>query len=206
MAKRRARWWSPWGVGCLALVLMAGSGALWSTDEHNAIAASADDDALASFDIVYKVLQHPRCLNCHPDGQRPLQFDNRTPHTMNVVRGPEGRGVAAMQCVSCHGQANATFPHGPPGIAGEWRLAPLSMVFENESKRSLAERLLDPERSHMTPDELIEHVEHDALVLWGWDPGPGRKPVPTPHAEFVRAFKHWINAGAPLPPKEADDE
>ena len=125
---------------------------------------------------------------------------------MNVVRGPEGRGVAAMHCASCHGKANAVFPHGPPGVSTEWFLAPPSMVFQGQSKHELAARLLDTERSHMTTDELLEHVEHDPLVLWGWDPGPGRKPVPTPHDEFVRAFTHWIDAGAPLPQKEAADD
>jgi len=47
--------------------------------------------------------------------------------------------------------------------------------------------------------DLIEHVSVDPLVLWGWSPGYGRKPVPISHAEFVSAFKSWAGAGAPCP-------
>jgi hypothetical protein len=73
------------------------------------------------------------------------------------------------------------------------------MVFEGVSKREMARMLLDPERAHMDRDALIEHVSADALVLWGWDPGPGREPAPVAHAEFVEAFTTWIDAGAPIP-------
>lgn len=153
--------------------------------------------ALAALDVVYEVLQHPRCLNCHPAGDRPLQYDAGRPHGMNVVRGPDDGGVAGMRCVGCHGDANAPLPHMPPGVSTGWRLAPREMVFEGLSKRELAEVLLDPERSHMTPDELLHHIAHDPLVLWGWEPGPGREPVPVAHADFVAAFTTWIEAGAP---------
>jgi hypothetical protein len=46
---------------------------------------------------------------------------------------------------------------------------------------------------------LLDHVSHDNLVLWGWSPGVGRKPVDVPHKEFVAAFKQWTEAGAPCP-------
>jgi hypothetical protein len=48
---------------------------------------------------------------------------------------------------------------------------------------------------------MLEHVTHDKLVLWGWDPGVGRAPVPVPHAEFVERFRTWVAAGAPCPAK-----
>ena len=54
----------------------------------------------------------------------------------------------------------------------------------------------------MTRTQLVEHVSHDALVLWGWDPGPGRTPVPVPHDEFVKALKTWIESGAPVPAED----
>lgn len=155
--------------------------------------------AHAAFDVVYGVLQHPRCLNCHPAGERPLQFDTSVPHTMNVVRGDDDRGMAGMRCESCHGRSNAALPHLPPGVSTGWRLAPREMVFEGLSRGELAEMLMDPERSHMEPDELLEHVEHDPLVKWGWSPGSGRRAVETPHEEFVAAFRTWIEAGAPAP-------
>jgi hypothetical protein len=37
------------------------------------------------------------------------------------------------------------------------------------------------------------------LVTWGWNPGFGRAPVPTPYASFVSAWETWAKAGAPCP-------
>ncbi len=158
--------------------------------------------ALESFEVVYGVLQHPRCMNCHPGGDRPLQHDDHQPHAMNVQRGPDDRGRFAMRCDACHGTGNLPGANMPPGVSTGWHLAPREMVFEGLSRHELAKMLMDPERSHMSSDELIEHVTSDPLVLWGWDPGDGREPVPTPHAEFAAAFRTWIAAGAPAPPEE----
>ena len=46
---------------------------------------------------------------------------------------------------------------------------------------------------------LIKHVSEDKLVLWGWNPGGNREPVPVPHAIFVEQFKAWADAGGPCP-------
>jgi hypothetical protein len=46
---------------------------------------------------------------------------------------------------------------------------------------------------------LLEHVDKDPLVLWGWAPGEGRAPVSVPHEEFVRAFKAWVDGGCKAP-------
>jgi len=46
----------------------------------------------------------------------------------------------------------------------------------------------------------VKHVSADPLVLWGWSPGFGRAPVAVPDGEFVRAFKAWVDAGAPCAP------
>jgi aerobic-type carbon monoxide dehydrogenase small subunit (CoxS/CutS family) len=46
---------------------------------------------------------------------------------------------------------------------------------------------------------MFEHVSHDKLVLWGWDPGVGRAPVSVPHAQPVATFRTWMDAGAPCP-------
>ena len=46
-----------------------------------------------------------RALNCHPDGDRPLQGTGY-PHQPPVQRGIDGRGVTAMRCTTCHQMAN----------------------------------------------------------------------------------------------------
>jgi hypothetical protein len=42
-------------------------------------------------------------------------------------------------------------------------------------------------------------VIKEPLVLWGWNPGPGREPVPISHEDFVTAMRGWIEAGCPVP-------
>src|SRR3990170_1012011 len=71
--------------------------------------ASAEKDSLASvqaFEEVYKVLMSPRCMNCHPAGDIPLQGDDSHLHTMFPKRGKEGKGVYAMKCSNCHQPTN----------------------------------------------------------------------------------------------------
>jgi isoquinoline 1-oxidoreductase beta subunit len=164
--------------------------------------------ALAAFEVVRGVLQHPRCQNCHPRGNAPLQFDAGTPHAQFVVRGEDGKGAVGMRCDACHGTSNpppSYGPHAPPGAPG-WHLPPpeTPMVFVGRSSAELASSLADPKQNGgKSLEELLEHVSHDGLVLWGWSPGGDRAPVPTPHAEFVAAFRTWVEAGAPTPPSIA---
>src|SRR3954454_14707357 len=48
-----------------------------------------------------QVLLHPRCANCHPDGDVPAQGMQMTRHQPPVTRGPEAHGVVGMECTSC---------------------------------------------------------------------------------------------------------
>jgi len=189
------------GVGgalFLAAVSLAGDG-------PDASDAPSSDQGLAAFETVARVLQHPRCLNCHPDDDQPMQTDRSTPHLMGVRGGPDGRGARGLACTACHGKKNGAAIGLPPGVATEWRLAPTRIAFEGRSPHEMATTLTTPDSTHMTRDELLEHVSHDPLVLWGWDPGPGRAPVDVPHEDFVSAFITWLEAGAPVPPAPDDD-
>jgi hypothetical protein len=47
--------------------------------------------------------------------------------------------------------------------------------------------------------KLLDHVEHEGLVLWGWAPGKGRTLPPMSHDKFVAAFKAWIDGGGACP-------
>ena len=51
-----------------------------------------DAGARAAFLAAYKVLMHPRCMNCHPSGDVPLQGDDSHLHVQNVKRGEDGKG------------------------------------------------------------------------------------------------------------------
>src|SRR5919206_4865269 len=62
---------------------------------------------LAAWDQIYSVLISPRCINCHTATNYPQQGDDRHRHFANVIRGPEGKGVPALNCISCHQESNA---------------------------------------------------------------------------------------------------
>ena len=49
-----------------------------------------------------KVITHPRCVNCHPATDRPLQGDDQHPHEPPVLRGEAGVGVPGLSCAACH--------------------------------------------------------------------------------------------------------
>ena len=169
-------------------------------------AAPPGPDPLASFATVAKVLQHPRCLSCHPAGDAPTQGDDVRPHSQEVVRGPEGRGVAGLACATCHGKANLPDSYGPgqpPGTPTEWKMPPPGnkMVFAGLTAKALCEQVKDPARNGgKTLPQLVEHATKDPIVLWGWKPGAGRTPVDTPHPVFAVAFAAWATQGAPCPP------
>ncbi|WP_222852276.1 hypothetical protein [Olivibacter sp. SDN3] len=90
--------------------------------------------SVQAFEKVYAVLMSPRCMNCHPAGDIPLQGDDSHLHEMNPKRGPDGKGMLAMKCANCHQPENTEGPHAPPGHP-EWHLPPedMKMVFEGRT-------------------------------------------------------------------------
>jgi hypothetical protein len=195
---------STWRVKTLALAaawVLAGLGG------RAAPAGAADvskADGLAAFETVRSVLQHPRCQNCHVPGDAPLQFDEGQPHSQEVVRGPDGTGIAGLNCSACHGEKNPPAGYGenmPPG-APNWHLPPpdTKMVFLGLSGAELCKSIKDTKATGGRDlAAMLLHLKEDKLVLWGWDPGVGRGPVPVPHAQFVAQFQRWVDAGAPCP-------
>jgi len=149
----------------------------------------------AAFRDVARVLQSPRCMNCHPVGDRPLQGDDNKPHAQNISR----LSVAAgMPCTTCHQDHNTD---GPPG-APKWGLPPAEtpMVFQNMPVTALCEQLKNPEKNgHRSLAQLLDHVSNDALVKWGWAPGGKRTVPPLPHDKFVAAFKTWVDSNGACP-------
>jgi hypothetical protein len=162
-------------------------------------AVASDDGAL--FTAFVPVLRHPRCMNCHSQGDYPRQGDDGHPHTMNVRRGPVGFGVTAEKCSTCHQDHNLIGAHLPPGAPG-WHLpAPsMPMIWQGLTDAQLCELIKDPKQNRgRNLDQLVEHLTEDKLVMWGWNPGEGRTPVPMPHDEFAAKVKQWQAAGAPCP-------
>ena len=180
------------------------TGEVYNTGHDEDAAAAADSSgSKKAFLKAYAVLMSPRCKNCHPKGDVPLQGDDSHLHTQGVLRGPDGKGLYALKCANCHQPQNTPGLHMPPGNPN-WHLPPadMKMVFEGKTPRQLAAQLLDPKRNGgKTKQQLIDHVTSDKLVMGGWNPGDGRSLPPLPHNEFARQFKLWIDKGAYLPDK-----
>jgi len=166
---------------------------------HQVPPASAEESA-SLFAPVYEVLVSPRCLNCHPAGDRPLS-DREGAHAMNVSRQSFESG---LQCSTCHAEHNTELPGsplGPPG-APHWQLPPKEtpMVFQHRTLTALCTQLRDPaQNGERTLADLLEHVKKDALVLWGWKPGGNRATPPMTHEAFVQSFGAWVDAGGICP-------
>src|SRR5512133_1563818 len=100
--------------------------------------AKADIDSDKAFLEASKVFFHPRCVNCHPAGDSPLQGEESRIHAMRVKRGADGMGTIAMRCANCHQTKNQDGVHMPPGAPG-WKLPPekMPMVFEKKTPKEL---------------------------------------------------------------------
>lgn len=165
--------------------------------------SDANARSIALFREAGKVIQSPRCLNCHPVGDRPTQTDRLEPHRPWVVRGVDGTGAPGLHCGACHHTANFEAA-GVPGNLG-WRLAPASMGWQGRSLGAICVQIEDPARNggkDMTA--LLHHVAEDSLVGWAWRPGGARTPAPGSQAAFGALMRAWANSGAGCPPDKAE--
>ena len=170
--------------------------------------AASRAEGLAAWEQVYSVLTSPRCINCHTATNYPQQGDDRHRHFANVVRGPEGKGVPALNCTTCHQEVNADSTGVPGGH--DWHLAPLSMKWQDQndqplSSASVCRDVTDRSKNgNLDGRGLLKHHEEAVLVLWAWSPGrrpdgSARTVPPLSHEEFVAATRKWVLAGTPCP-------
>ena len=162
---------------------------------------------LAAWQQLYSVMSSPRCVNCHTASAYPQQGDDRHRHLFNVVRGPDGHGVAALQCATCHQSANADST-GVPGAPG-WHLAPLSMKWQDASDNILAsaavcKTVTDRSNNGGLDGAAIVRHHQTELVQWAWKPGrrndgTPRLVPPIGYEEFMKATRQWVSAGMPCP-------
>lgn len=153
------------------------------------------------FTEMARVLTHPRCVNCHPSGDRPLQGEDGRPHEPPVVRGAGGMGAPGMMCTTCHASENVRVLEdwSMPGHPN-WHLAPASMAWAGRSPAEICAQIQDPGRNGgMSLDELVHHLGEDGLVGWAWAPGPGREPPPGTQGELGELARAWAEAGAECP-------
>jgi hypothetical protein len=161
--------------------------------------------AIALFTEAGKVLQSPRCLNCHPVERIPTQGDDGHPHSPAVNGGEDGHGVPGLSCASCHGHDNFNVLEPSPTIKSipgnpKWALAPRSMAWQHQSLGAICAQLKDRTRNGgRTLTQIQDHIAHDDLVGWGWHPGAGRQPAPGTQAALGEIIQAWIASGAECP-------
>jgi hypothetical protein len=195
---RRQRWIAGFGA-----LILAASACWLHAQEKSAARISPDPDvSRAAFLKAYKVFMSPRCMNCHPNGDVPLQGEDSHLHLPIVKRGEHGRGMYALKCANCHQDTNLDGAHLPPGNPN-WSLPPpeFPMVFEGRTPAQLARQMLDPKQNgNKTLEQLIHHAEEEPLVLTCWTPNSNGRPLPPmSHAEFAKAVRDWLEKGAAIP-------
>jgi hypothetical protein len=191
-------------VAALASSLLAGyacsataTNSLASPESFAGI-ADVDQRSAAMFTELGKVLTNPRCVNCHPAGDRPHQGDESRLHQPPVMRGADGHGIEGTRCSICHQAANFE-PGRVPGHP-EWHLAPREMAWEGKTLSEICAQLKDPARNGgRKVEDLIHHIGTDTLVGWAWAPGFGRTPAPGTQAQAGALVEAWIKTGAACP-------
>ena len=182
------------GLACASGVHAAD---LKSPDSFASI-ADRTERSRAIFVEAGKVIQSPRCLNCHPVGERPTQGKDMHPHSPLVVRGPDDKGAVGMRCTTCHQDANFE-PSGVPGNP-KWHMAPLGMAWQHHTLAQICAQVKDPARNGgRSLAQLLDHSANDSLVGWGWHPGGNREPAPGTQAQFGALIAAWIDTGAACP-------
>ena len=159
----------------------------------------------AIFAEAAKVLTHPRCMNCHPAGDSPLQANDQHVHMPPILRGENGLGVAGVACSACHTEKNFTLVGtgaSYKSIPGHprWQLAPIEMAWEGKTLTQICQQIKDPARNGgRSLADLIHHIGEDTLVGWAWAPGFGREPAPGTQKQAGALVEAWANSGAACP-------
>lgn len=173
------------------------AGELRAVAEFAAIGDRADRSR-ALFLEMSRVIQHPRCANCHPADDSPRQRQLMERHDPPVTRGPDGHGVVGMECGTCHQDRNQPLTR-VPGAPG-WHLAPIEMAWIGKTPAQICAQIKDPARNGgKSLAQIVEHNTRDALVAWGWAPGADREPAPGTQAQFGALSAAWVETGAECP-------
>jgi len=159
----------------VALILLAACGGSSATTATKTPPPS-HDQGLVAFETVRTVLQHPRCQNCHPAGDAPLQGDDSHVPSQNVQRGPEAAAWSArsarrvMARRTRRATTASTFRRATPTV-GTCHRPEMKLVFVGMSANALCVQIKDPARNGGKDLKALRAHLDSPLVEWGWNPG-----------------------------------
>lgn len=167
--------------------------------------ADRTERSAALFKEAARVIEHPRCMNCHPADRTPTQGEDLRVHSPPIRADKEGHGPPGLPCSTCHLVQNTPTHTTPiesiPGHA-HWMLAPASMSWQGLTTSEICEQIKDPARNgNRTLAKIHDHMAVDTLVGWAWAPGSGRETAPGTQKVFGELIAAWIDTGAACPAK-----
>ena len=161
---------------------------------------------LAAFETVRAVLQHPRCQNCHPAGDAPLQGDDgpraRAERAARARRARHGRRASARRATARRTRPSSYGAHIPPGVATGWHMPPPEekMVFVGVRAARAVRADQGPGAQRRQGHGRAAHAPRRSARDLGLE--PGLRPRAGVHAvaqTFLAAWETWAAAGAPCP-------
>src|SRR5258708_1229670 len=193
-------------VACgLALPLVALAADPVGRFQPTHVSVSPDRGAgLQAFAQIERVLLNPRCLNWHvADG--PVEGDAKRVDYPAVQRGVDGKGIAPLNCATCHSTQNSPVAHAPPGLDTDgqpgWRMPPakMKMTWLGLSGSALCKVFRDPKSNGGRKPALVaQHKATHPPLTWGWPPRPGRQVPPPPQGAFHQPGGNRVPHRAPL--------
>lgn len=166
---------------------------------------------LEAWTRIFEVASHPRCANCHTGpSDRPMwsgpSYGKTRAHGMNIQAGNSRIGTETILCSTCHtnkredwDNANST-KHAAPRVAMSWALAPIEAHWFGRTTEQICEQLRNPDTNGgRSTLEIAEHLNHDLILHWAWEPGGNREPAPYSLQEHVNDILAWGVAGTPCP-------
>lgn len=194
-----------------AAALIAAAATTWAAGETTttepAVSPVSASEGLEAWSRIYEVASHPRCSNCHvgesgiPMWSGP-SYGKTRPHGMNIAAGESRIGAEFVTCGTCHTRSarGNTMAHAAPRVDMDWQLAPAQADWFGRTSQEICNQLRDPERNGgRTAQDIAEHLDHDLILHWAWNPGGGREPAPYSLQEHITDVLAWGMAGMPCP-------